>query len=279
MAPVPKFWKRPFLDMASSVWAMPREEWIDDSPNLQDTDLLKKEAMEGSSIDDINMRGEMIEKWKRKEVSLRVKELPERTRIVFLGTDDQWSKIPWAFWARIFQAMGYPVGRVLFYAHPSLREYPEKGGQIGSKHINAGYSYICQQNIVVIYRFEEATRVLLHELLHTACFDKEKHVTALEANTEAWTEVLLCALLSRGKENVFNALWLKQCKWIHQQSLYLQSHWNVLSEKDYAWRYTIGKHQVLKSLGYMNTSYTSSEPIVTGLRFTTPELDSFMVKN
>ena len=235
----PAFWKEPFLDLAHSVWAMPEESWIDDSPRLTDTQLLEKEAVGASTIDDTNLRSEMIAWWKQDAgINLRVKELPGRTRLLFLGTDEQWSKIPWTLWSRIFQAIGHPIANVLFYAHPLLREFPNQqhGETIQAKNINAGYSFICKQDIVVIYRFEEATRVLLHELLHTACFDKDLPVELLEANTEAWTEVLLCALLSRGGSRRFSSLWKKQCSWMKAQRAHLECIWAIREPGDYAWR-------------------------------------------
>ena len=269
----PAFLKQPFLDMASNVWAMPEEQWIDDSPILRDTELLKKEASGESAIDDINLRGEMIQKWQDGLVKLRVRELPGRTRLVFLGTDEQWQQIPWALWSRIMQAIGHPVGHILFYAHPLKREFPtETDKAIGPSNINAGYSYLCKQSLVVIYRFEEATRVLLHELLHTACFDNEKDTTDLEASTEAWAEILLCALLSTGSPRKFEKLWLKQCQWISAQTHKLQKLHNVNSAQDYAWRYTVGKHMTLQEIGLMIKCTTNIRDV--GLRFTTPEWDS-----
>jgi len=256
--------------MSKIVWDMPEEQWIDDSARIEDTDLLKKEATGESNIDDGNLRAEMVSAWQRGEAELRVRELPGRTRLVFLGTDEQWSQIPWALWTRIFQAIGHPVGYTLFYAHPKKREFPQAGEPISAKHMNAGYSYICQQNIVVVYRFEEATRVLLHELLHTACFDNGMAVEDLEANTEAWTEVFLCALLSKGSPGVFNRLWKQQIAWITAQSALLQGVWKVESPADYAWRYTLGRHRVLLEKGFISGS-KAAPAVELSLRFTTPE--------
>jgi len=266
----PAFLLNPFLDLAHTVWAMPEEFWIDDSPRLSDTMLLEREAEGESAIDNTNLRAQMVDMWRKDTATLRVKELPGRTRLVFLGTDSQWSQIPWALWARIFQAIGHPVGHVLFYAHPLLREFPEKG-PIQASNINAGYSFICEQKIVVIYRFEEATRVLLHELLHTACFDKGLPVEYLEANTEAWTEVYLCAILSKGKPRIFKTLWSQQCAWIEAQTRYLQDAWNVRGLADYAWRYTVGRHEVLVKKGFMGSNIPIELRVPVGLRFTTPE--------
>ena len=269
MAPAFLFLRNPFLDMASSVWAMPEEQWIGDSPTEADIKLLYQEAQQGSEIDKVNFRQQMIDKWKAKEVDLKVKELPGRTRVVFLGTEEQWQRIPWALWVRIFQAIGHPIGRILFYAHPSGRFFNSTESKpLGPENINGGYTNLCSQERIVIYRYEEATRVLLHELLHTACFDKEKGVEDLEAYTEAWTEVFLCAILSKGKGGSFKKLWKQQCRWIYHQCAEL--HDTVKGPADYAWRYITGKRDVLKSLGFLEDC---KEPIKVELspRFTTPE--------
>ena len=277
----PAFWKEPFLDMASKVWAMPEEFWIDDSPRFSDTKLLQKHGNMASAIDEGNFRAEMLNAWKTEGsgVELRIKELPGRTRLVFLGTDEQWSQIPWGFWARVFQAIEHPIGNVLLYADPRPRVDPAGSNELKAKDINGGYSYICRQEVVVIYRFEEATRVLLHELLHTACFDSEKGVEDLEAHTEAWTEVFLCALLSKGRRLQFNRLWALQVAWMQEQAESLRGEMNVNGPKDYAWRYMLGKMKVLEDLGFLLGFTISSNNInkTNSLRFTTPAWDAYML--
>ena len=254
--------------MASSVWAMPEEQWIDDTATKEDIEMLKQEAKGDSMIDKVNFRQQMLAQWKKKEVDLFVKELPGRTRVVFLGTQEQFIGIQWQLWARIFQAIGHPIGRILFYGHPSERFFPDQGKPVGPENINGGYTNLCSQERIVIYRYEEATRVLLHELLHTACFDKEKGVEDLEANTEAWTELFLCAILSKGKAGQFSSLWLKQCLWIKAQCTILES--SVRGPGDYAWRYINGKRDVLYGLGLLKKCAGGLPAKVTP-RFTTPE--------
>jgi len=265
---IPVFLIKPFLDMANTTWSMSKEEWIDDSPKKEDIDMLKKEAKGDSMIDKVNFRQEMITMWtsKMNGIHLRIKELPGRTRVVFLGTDEQFNKIPWTLWARIFQAISHPVGRILFYGHPSKRFFPTNSQEPGPENVNGGYTNICTQERIVIYRFEEATRVLLHELLHTACFDTEKGVEDLEAHTEAWTEIFLCAILSEGNLRKFRDLWLKQCKWIYYQCAKL----GKIGPDSYAWRYITGKRDVLHALGFLEKC---NEPLAIELtpRFTTPE--------
>ena len=263
--------------MVHKIWSMPEEYWIDDSPRFTDTDLLQKNALSESEIDEVNYRADMVAKWKASEagVILKVKELPGRTRLVFLGTEEQWAQIPWATWARIFQLVEHPIGHVLFYADPRTRVDPIEEGPLKAKDINGGYSYICSQELVVIYRFEEATRVLLHELLHTMCFDKEKEVENLEAHTEAWTELYLCSLLSKGSSVKFNRLWRQQVHWIIEQATTLSQERGINRPVDYAWRYMRGKMDVLEGLGFLRgyTGGIHKQPATKSLRFTTPEWD------
>jgi len=275
------FWKDPVLDMSKKVWGAKKEEWIDDSPRLEDTAMLKRYAEIDSTIDEVNFRQDMISKWKDEGsgVTLKVRELPGRTRLLFLGTDEQWSQIPWNFWARIFQAIDHPIGYTLLYADPRPRIDPiSKYRQLKAQDINGGFSYMCRQDVVVIYRFEEAARVLLHELLHTACFDNEKGVEELEAHTEAWTEVFLCALLSKGSPTKFNSLWRKQVAWMTEQAKSLSLERNINGPRDYAWRYMTGKMAVLDAMGFLEGYKNLAIVPTISLRFTTPEWDEEMFR-
>ena len=267
-------WIDPFLDMASGIYRLPALQWIDDSPRFEDVELLTRESELSSAIDTINFRKEVIEMWKRKEMDLYVRELPGMTRVLFIGTSEQYHSVPWEFWSRIYQAIGYPIGYTLFYAHPSVRSLPSNKTIIQARDINGGYSYLCDHRKVVIYRFEECTRVLLHELLHTACFDKDKLTEDLESNTEAWTEVFLCALLSKGTKRTFIKLWSEQLNWIQRQYDVLERMYSVHSRNDYAWRYITGKYDVLVQKGFILPS-TTLDSTVLSLRFTTPSWDTY----
>ena len=266
------FWKEPFLDMARKVWAMPEEKWIDDSPRLKDTELLETYATLDSAIDEVNFRKEVFDAWKANEVDLFVKELPGRTRVVILGTAEQVAGLDWLLWSRIFQAIEHPIGHILLYANTKSREFPTDSREMQAMHVNGGFTYICKQDVIVIYRYEEATRVLLHELLHTACLDTEKGVEDLEAYTEAWAELFYCALKSRGNKRNFMNLWKEQVSWIQAQCEHIARHFNVHSKADYAWRYITGKKNVLVDLGFFEGIVISP---VTNLspRFTNPKID------
>jgi hypothetical protein len=265
--------------MAEKVWTVAEERWIDDSPRTEDTVILEKYAVAHSPIDTVNFRADMLAKWREKGsgVDLKVRELPGRTRVVFLGTEEQWSQIPWAFWARIFQAIEHPIGHTLIYADPRPRVDPDKNRSLTAADINGGFSYLGQREVIVLYRYEELTRVLLHELLHTAGFDSDKGVEQLEAYTEAWTEIFLCALLSRGRINTFTRLWTEQVNWMLEQAESLEVEYNVNTHLDYAWRYMKGKMEVLEGLGFLRGFiHKRLQQPTTSLRFTTPTWDAEM---
>ena len=275
----PAFWKGPFLDMAQKIWAMPAEQWIDDSPRFSDTEIMEKYATVDSAIDKVNFRADMVAKWKTagSGVNMRIRELPGRTRVVFLGTEEQWSQIPWAFWTRIFQMIGHPIGHTLIYADPRPRVDPREERPLSAADINGGFSYLGHQELVVVYRFEEVTRVLLHELLHTMGFDGEKGTEDLEAYTEAWTELYLCSLLSKGQPTRFSRLWADQVNWMVEQATSLRVERNVNTPQDYAWRYMLGKVGILEGMGFLRGfKHIAQQQPTSSLRFTTPSWDAEM---
>jgi hypothetical protein len=118
---------------------------------------------------------------------------------------------------------------------------------------------------------EEATRVLVHEILHAACCDPQGAPLPMkEANTETWAELLLVALLSKGSEREGKRLWGIQSQWIANQNAILRNRFGIESPEDYAWRYTLGREEVLESL-----KISLPEPTTIKLRssrLTSPDL-------
>jgi hypothetical protein len=126
---------------------------------------------------------------------------------------------------------------------------PPKGQPVGPEHVNGGYCYPCNPHSIVIYREEEATRVLLHELLHAACTDpQEASLPIKEATTETWAELLLVGLVSKGNESAAKTYWAKQSQWIANQNELLRTQYSVRAPEDYAWRYTVGREGILDTL-------------------------------
>jgi hypothetical protein len=151
---------------------------------------------------------------------------------------------PWELWARILRLFGLKNVRIIFFAHPNKRLFPSSiKEQLGPEHINGGYCNPCNPNTVVIYRDEDSTRVLIHELLHAACTDdRSKNIEDIEAETEAWAELFLAQLV--GGPNG----WRKQRIWMSLQDLYL-SKWGI-KKGSYIWRYTIGKEAIWDRWGF-----------------------------
>lgn len=160
---------------------------------------------------------------------------------------------PWDLWARIFQWLGppqtAPKWRVFWFPAEKKRMYPPVGQEVGPASLNGGYSYPCRSDTIVVYRLEEATRVLIHEILHAACCDPQTDSLPIrEANTETWAELFLVATLSEGSERKAQRLWKEQSQWIANQNEILRNRFGIQGPDDYAWRYTLGREHILHDL-------------------------------
>ncbi len=147
---------------------------------------------------------------------------------------------------RVLQMMGSDNKyTIYFFQNPSLRVFPPIGSEVGPKNINGGYCLACQPDTIVIYREEDALRVLIHELQHAACCDeKGKPVPELEAETEAWAEVFYAMLLAIHNGLSMEAGWRIQSGWSLGQNARLRNQFGIRNQTDYAWRYTVGKEDV-----------------------------------
>jgi hypothetical protein len=124
---------------------------------------------------------------------------------------------------------------------------------------------------IVIYRAEDATRVLLHELQHASCLDHKEHGTDLvEAETEAWAELLYAGILSQGKKPLFYELVRKQADWMQAQNAVVKRH--IHHERQFPWRYTVGKEEVWRRWGLIQSVHSHSHPSkpMYSLRLTPP---------
>ena len=168
-----------------------------------DKHILKTEATQESPFDKLNLKHNLNNSLNAGTAHIIVKEIHNAARVVILRENkNQHETYPWDTWGRIFQWFGKPkenkLWQVYLYSSDVKRILPENG-PIGPEHLNGGYTYPCNPDCIVVYRNEEATRVLIHELLHASCTDDHnKPVETKEAATEAWAELFLVALLSKG---------------------------------------------------------------------------------
>jgi hypothetical protein len=201
----------------------------------------------------------------------------KNARILVAEPKDRPLTVPLERWGRIFQWLGKPPGgsqwRVFWFPAAAKRVFPPHGHPVNKEHINGGYSMPCRHDTIVVYREEEATRVLIHEILHASCCDPVAPLPIKEANTETWAELFLVALCSGGSQAEAARLWKIQSQWIADQNYLLTQHHKVLSLNEYAWRYTVGRAQILYSL---NIELPKARPPAKGImdsgRFTSPEL-------
>jgi hypothetical protein len=184
----------------------------------------------------------------------------------------------WDLWARVFQWFGASTNdqpyHVYLLASPADRESPAKGQDLGPEHVNGGYTRPCTTEGIVIYRSEESTRVLVHEMLHATCLDEAGWPVELrEAMIETWAELILIALLSRGLEPAAARLWGLQSQWVANTNWRVRRDHGVVDESDYAWRYLCGREEMYARLGVaLPPPQPAAAAKETSLRFTHPQL-------
>jgi hypothetical protein len=180
------------------------------------------------------------------------------------------------------QAKGQKQWRLVWFANKKQRTLPNEpitqsnlnaSPHIHSLHINGGYAFACQPETIVIYREEEAPRVLVHELLHAACTDDmNKPEEIREVLTESWAELFLIAIIATTPAKA-KKLWAIQSQWIVDQETVLKGM-GVNTPADYAWRYTVGRREVLEGLGLRFPQPSQDPAFMLGqsLRFTSSSL-------
>lgn len=151
--------------------------------------------------------------------------------------------------ARILQSMGKEKAYTIYhFLSQAKRRFPPIGQPVNPEHINGGYCMACKPETIVIYRAEDAVRVLIHELQHAACCDNhEEPVPFVEAKTEAWAELIYAMFMAITNRISPAKAWAIQSGWSVGQNNKLRRYYGVTGPQAYAWRYTVGKEEVWKS--------------------------------
>jgi hypothetical protein len=182
--------------------------------------------------------------------------------------------IPLEFWGRVLQWFGKGKGkwRVIWFASEAVRCFPDAGKEMGPEHVNGGYTTACSTEGIFIYRKEEASRVLIHELMHAACLDERGwSIPDREAMVETWAELILVALLSKGDVKKAEAMWKKQSQWVADSNALALTKNGVEDASDYAWRYLVGRHGMYARLGVEIPAASTHKS--KSSRFTHPDLE------
>lgn len=152
-------------------------------------------------------------------------------------------------WGRILQWYGNPFCRIFWFPSLLPRQMPSPGQPLHPGHVNGGYTIPCDTKQIVIYRKEDAERVLFHELSHASCLDNmSESIELREARTEFWAELWMAAFFSKGSMAQAKRLWRHQAQWIVNQNAILRMIYHIQTPKDYVWRYTVGREVIANQL-------------------------------
>lgn len=261
------------LDRVKRDFEIDEPQWENVDMDEKDINFLEGECIKDSKFDPTNKRNKMFNGMTDGSMYTVIAECAYGRILGVFEEPAQIGELPWGLWARILRMFSEPNRKpfkVFFLAHSSPREFPPGKKPISPENINGGYTYRCDPETIVIYRAEDATRVLIHELQHSCCLDRvENSLDEIEAETEAWAELFYQAILSRGQKYMFKDLIKHQSEWMRKQNEKVKYH--MRSAKDFPWRYTIGKQEVWEKWGIL-THDDLKPPIkqVDSLRLTYP---------
>ena len=237
--------------------------------------ILGRECENPADFDEIFSKKHLWAQYKAGRIDPVVKQHPNGlgTVVALLPDPTQVDEIPWDLWSVILQLFkrkdGKPYG-IFLCAHPARRVFPSKPGQpVTPFHINGGYTYPCDATCVFVFRAQEASRVLIHELFHSSCSDNPSlPLEEREAETEAWAELVWCALMARGDLKVFKSYVKKQASWIvTQNAALLQGRHMQPGYQGFPWRYTVGKALWWQRWGLLEKALPTA-PLQGSLRLT-----------
>lgn len=255
------------LDTVRQEFQKKEPEWFVASMTDADMLFLENECTKDSEFDPSNKRKIMYHNLVKGDAPVIIVTSPYGQVTVVLENKNQAKEIPWALWSRIFRIYHEKKGdqnpfKVYVMANTSLRTFPPGKKSITPENINGGYTYPCNRETILIYRAEDATRVLLHELMHSCCLDNQAlGVDQVEAETEAWAELVYVALLSEGDPAVFQDLLGRQRTWMVSQNEEVKKHMSNPSSREFPWRYTIGKEEVWRRWGLFSGSNTINSSV------------------
>ena len=181
------------VETIQDEWSKPAPAWSTVRHGLTASEraFLEKECRTASAFDPRSVRSTLWDAYCNQSAHGILRQC--RYGHVFLVSLDPRANdsFPWELWGRIFRLYGtlnarHPI-RVYLFADSVRRQFPDDPRQpIGPEHINGGYTYPCKADTILIYRAEDATRVLIHELQHAFCLDDpKKGVDQMEADRKS----------------------------------------------------------------------------------------------
>ena len=253
-----------------------KEDWSSRHMDARHLALLERECTNPSEFDEILSKQTLYKRFKEGSIKPYVVQHKKTKDIVIalFPEPDRVYDVPWSLWSQIVQLFRRPNKEphtIFLLAHPHQRHFPPYGKVIRPLHINGGYTYPCNADCVFVFRAEDATRVLIHELFHSNCCDDvQLNLEEREAETEAWAELFWCGLLARGDLKVFKSLIRAQGSLIRTQNRRIvEGRHMEKGVQGFPWRYTIGKEELWRQWGLLNNT-TDQMDIGDSLRLTLP---------
>lgn len=264
-------WVESFLLPIAKEYGRPAPAHTFETPTQEDWVYIQS-ICQGDSFDTLGLKQECLTavETKKGHVTKCVSALGS---FLVLSMDEHPFQPPWKTWWRAVRILSphKPV-RIVVFAHPRRRMMPARGTSIEAEHLNGGLASRCDPSSIIVYRKEEATRVIIHELLHSTCSDPyHRHVPEIEADTEAWAEMILCAMAARGKLQPWVHYMHTQIQYSLRQAATVRSFHHVRSQGDYAWRYIVGRLEVWRKLGIQIPTIPNQFTPISSLRFTVLE--------
>jgi hypothetical protein len=243
-------WLPDFLHPIQEEYRKPSPAYTFQPPTSNDLQYIQSVAPTNDLFDTLGLKREMLEALNQNKAIHQkcVSPLGEIHLISLKSSpvEPQWN----TWWRAVRLLISKPPVRIVMFAHPRKRLAPSKPTQVSKEHVNGGAAMRCDPKSIVLYRKEELTRTLIHELFHATCSDPYyKSTEFIEADTEAWAELTLCGMAAKGDSIRWKKEFSKQVQWSVKQAATLNDHFDVKGSNDYAWRYLIGRLDVWKTLG------------------------------
>ena len=239
------------LEEVRKLYKEPALEWVTAKATPAELTTMSQEAAQDSPFDPYKLKQSMWSAYTAGKAQLVCKECPLAKVIAVLPKGR--TTIPLEAWSRVFQWFGAPSqGKwlVFWYGAETPRKFPKAGAPLAAEHLNGGYTNPCSTNGIFIYRIEEATRVLIHELMHAACLDPPSpSVPFREATVETWAELFLVALKSKGDLSAAEKLWSLQAQWVADTNERAATAHGIRGNTNYGWRYLNGRAGIYAQLG------------------------------
>jgi len=263
-------WVEPFLQKIQAEYALPPPSHKLVIPTKESYAYIYSLTDGNDPFDTAHLKKECGQALRRKQATL-LRSVCELGEILLVSVHKSPMEPQWNLWWRCIRLLGTKEkpARIVFFGHPKERRVPsQKPYVIEKEHLNGGATMPCSPMDIVVYRKEEATRVLIHELFHASCSDPyHKDTPQIEADTEAWAEMVLCGMAAKGELQPWIRHMREQLAWAAKQAASVQTYYNVRSHNDYAWRYLVGRLAIWRRLGIQVPSFPHYVAHIQSTRF------------